>query len=66
MLAAVAMLRLAEKYDDSVFDLLVADYVDVTAAHNGWDGVTFGHLLSMVAGIGDNDPNAASREHVCR
>lgn len=61
MLAAVAMLRLAEKYDPSVFDLFVSDYINVTASHVGWNGVTFGHLLSMTAGIGDNLPDQSIR-----
>jgi hypothetical protein len=39
--AAVALLRLAEKYGDSVFDLKIKDYVPVTATHAGWDDVTF-------------------------
>lgn len=60
--AALTMLRLAEKYGEQVFDLFVTDYLDVTAAHDGWNGVTFGHLLNMAAGIGENfpDPNAAA------
>ncbi|MFQ6007153.1 MAG: serine hydrolase [Woeseia sp.] len=58
--AALTMLRLAQKYGEQVFDLFVTDYLNVTATHGGWNGVTFGHLLSMVAGIGDRfpDPNA--------
>jgi len=58
--AALTMLRLAEKYGEQVFDIFVTDYLNVTATHNGWNGVTFGHLLNMVAGIGDRypDPNA--------
>lgn len=58
---ALTLLRLAQKYGEQVFDLFVTDYVNVTATHSGWNGVTFGHLLNMVAGIGDNfpDPNAA-------
>jgi len=58
--AALTMLRLAEKYGEQVFDLFITDYLNVTATHNGWNGVTFGHLLNMVAGIGDRypDPNA--------
>ena len=54
--AAVAMLRLAEKYGEEVFDLRIADYVDVTAEHDGWQEVTFGDALNMATGIGD-DPN---------
>ena len=58
--AALTMLRLAEKYGAQVFDLFITDYLNVTATHNGWNGVTFGHVLTMVAGIGDRfpDPNA--------
>ncbi len=54
--AAMAMLRLAEKYGVEVFDLKIADYVEVTAQHDGWDDVTFGDALNMATGIGDN-PN---------
>jgi Beta-lactamase len=51
--AATAMLRLAQKYGPEVFDLRITDYVDVTAAHHGWDDVTFGDALNMATGIGD-------------
>lgn len=51
--AAVAMLRLAQKYGPQVFDLKIEDYVHVTAKHNGWAGVTFGDALNMATGIGD-------------
>ena len=61
LLGAVALFRLAEKYGDLVLDLFVTDYVDVTASHSGWNGVTFGDLLSMVAGIGDNFPNQSTQ-----
>jgi CubicO group peptidase (beta-lactamase class C family) len=54
--AAVAMLRLAEKYGERVFDLKVSDYVEVTTEHDGWKEVTFGDALNMATGIGD-DPN---------
>jgi CubicO group peptidase (beta-lactamase class C family) len=52
--AAVAMLRLAQKYGPEVFDLRIADYVDVAADHSGWDEVTFGHALNLATGIGDH------------
>jgi len=52
--AAVAMLRLAEKYGEDVFDLKIADYVAVTANHDGWQEVTFGDALNMATGVGDN------------
>jgi CubicO group peptidase (beta-lactamase class C family) len=54
--AAIAMLRLAQKYRDEVFNLRIKDYVAVTAAHGGWDEVTFSDCLNMVTGIGDNWP----------
>ena len=54
--AAVALLRLAQKYGDGVFDLKIADHVRVTATHDGWRDVTFGDALSMSAPIGDIGP----------
>jgi CubicO group peptidase (beta-lactamase class C family) len=54
--AAVALLRLAQKYGDGVLDLKIKDYVQVTAAHDGWERVTFGDALNMATGIGDNMP----------
>jgi CubicO group peptidase (beta-lactamase class C family) len=54
--AAIAMLRLAEKYGEEVFDLRIADYVEVTAEHGGWEQVTFGDALNMATGIGDDLP----------
>jgi hypothetical protein len=54
--ALVALLRLGEKYGDGVFDLKVADYVTITAAHNGWESVTFADALNMATGVGDNMP----------
>jgi CubicO group peptidase (beta-lactamase class C family) len=56
MAGAVAMLRLAQKYGEEVFDLKIVDYVEVTADHDGWEEVTFGDALNMATGIGDN-PN---------
>jgi CubicO group peptidase (beta-lactamase class C family) len=54
--AALTMLALAEKYGDELFDLKIADYVKVTAKHDGWDDVTFGDALNMATGIGDEAP----------
>ena len=54
--AAVALLRLAQKYGDGIFDLRIADYVRVTATHDGWRDVTFADALSMSAPIGDIGP----------
>ena len=61
MLGMVAMLRMAQKYGDEVFDLKIKDYLDVSASHDGWDEVTFGDALDMATGIGGGsskvDPN---------
>ncbi len=54
--ALIALLRLAEKYGDEVFDLNIADYVEVTAAHGGWESVTFADALNMATGVGDYTP----------
>jgi hypothetical protein len=54
--AAVALLRLAQKYGDQVFALKIKDYVPVTATHDGWERVTFADALNMATGIGDLAP----------
>jgi hypothetical protein len=54
--ALVALLRLAEKYGEDVFDLKVADYVKIEAAHDGWKSVTFADALNMATGVGDHVP----------
>jgi hypothetical protein len=54
--ALIALLRLAEKYGDDVFDLEVADYVTIKADHDGWESVTFADALNMATGVGDNMP----------
>jgi CubicO group peptidase (beta-lactamase class C family) len=58
--AMLAMLRLAEKYGDDVFDLKIKDYVDITSKHDGWREVTFGDTLNMATGIGDIEPRQVS------
>jgi hypothetical protein len=54
--SALAMLWLAEKYGPEVFALRVVDYVEIDAAHDGWDQVTFGDALNQATGIGDAVP----------
>ena len=54
--AAVTLARLAQKYGNQVLDEKILDYVDIRAAHDGWDGVTFRHALNMATGIGDMVP----------
>ena len=55
--AALALLWLAERYGPQVFDLGIADYVDVTAPHDGWNDVTFRDAIDMATGIGDQTPD---------
>lgn len=57
--AAVALFRLAQKYGDGVLDAKIKDYVTVTAAHDGWERVTFADALNMATGIGDSAPHRA-------
>jgi hypothetical protein len=54
--ALVALLRLGEKYGDGVFNLKVANYVTITATHDGWESVTFADALNMATGVGDEMP----------
>ena len=54
--ALVSMLRLAQKFGDHVFELKIADYLEVTAPHDGWKDVTFAHALNMTTGVGDAPP----------
>jgi CubicO group peptidase (beta-lactamase class C family) len=58
--AMLAMLRLAQKYGDGVFDLKINDYVDISSSHAGWNNVTFGDTLNMATGIGDIEPRRVS------
>ncbi len=55
--AALSLLWLAERYGPSVLDLEIADYVDVTADHNGWTGVTFRDAINMTTGAGSLKPD---------
>ena len=58
--AMLAMLRLAQKYGDGLFDLKIKDYVDIASNHAGWNNVTFGDTLNMATGIGDIEPRRVS------
>src|SRR3972149_2181247 len=51
--AAIALLRLAEKYGEGVFDLIITDFVRAPDNTSGWSCVTFGDALNMDTGIGD-------------
>lgn len=54
----VAMLRLAQKYGDWVYELKLLDYLDIDPPHNGWEGVTFGDAVNMATGLGGKDFHA--------
>ena len=56
--ATLSMLRLARLYGDQVIDLRVADYVNVTSSHEGWQHLTLGDCLNMATGIGDGQLTA--------
>lgn len=58
----VAALRLAQRYGRGVLDERVADHLDVTADHDGWDDVRFRDVLDMATGVGEGstrtEPNS--------
>ena len=49
----VAALRLAQRYGREVLDERVADHLEVTAEHDGWDDVRFRDVLNMATGVGE-------------
>ena len=55
----VAALRLAQRYGRGVLDERVADYLDVTADHDGWDDVRFRDVLNMATGVGEGSDRIA-------
>ncbi len=54
-----ALLRLAEKYGPTVFELKIADYLPEAARYPGWDHVRFEDAINMATGIGNG---SAKRE----
>jgi CubicO group peptidase (beta-lactamase class C family) len=54
----LSVLHLAQRYGDSVFDELVTDHIPELAAHPGWSGVTFHHVLNMVTGTTGGESGA--------
>ena len=59
-----ALLRLAEKFGPSVFDLKIVDYVPQAARYPGWRTVRFEDAINMATGIGNGstkrEPNDTS------
>jgi len=63
MAGALCLLALEERYpEDTLFDLLIADYVPALAGHPGWQDVTFAQTLNMRTGI-DGGEDAARLFH---
>jgi len=48
-----ALLRLAQKYGPSVFELKIADYVPEAAAYQQWHNVRFEDAINMATGVGN-------------
>ena len=54
--AAVALFYLAKRYGPEVLDLRVADLLEVSAEHDGWNEVRLRDCINMASGIGDLGP----------
>ena len=54
--AAVALFYLAKRYGLEVLDLRVADLLEVSAEHDGWNEVRLRDCINMASGIGDLGP----------
>jgi hypothetical protein len=55
----LAMLYLAGRYGDGIFEARIVDYVPELVDHAGWQGVTFHHTLNMMTGTVGADSGAA-------
>ena len=59
-----ALLRLAQKFGPSVFDLKIVDYVPQSARYPGWRNVRFEDAINMATGIGNGstrrEPNVTT------
>ncbi|MCY3598498.1 MAG: serine hydrolase [Gemmatimonadetes bacterium] len=49
----VAALRLAQRYGREILEERVADHLNVTAEHDGWEDVRFRDVLNMATGVGE-------------
>jgi hypothetical protein len=62
--ASLALMRLAQKYDPEVPDLLIRDYVPEAADSPGdWSLVTFDHTLDMATGNFETAARMVDEEH---
>jgi len=51
----LSMFYLAERYGEGIFAEQITDHVPELAAHPGWQGVSFHHVLNMVTGTAGSD-----------
>jgi hypothetical protein len=62
------LLRLAEKFGPTVFELKIADYVPQAARYRGWHDVRFEDAINMATGIGNGstrrNPNDTSDGYI--
>ena len=62
--ASLALMRLAQKFDPGVPDLLIRDYVPETTGSIGdWSTVTFDHVLDMATGNYRSPDHMVDEEH---
>ena len=52
----LSMLHLAQLFGPGVFDERLLDYIRLGADHDGWRDVTFGDLVDMSSGVGNEKP----------
>ena len=57
MAGMLTLMRMAQKYGYEILDYKIADYIDITANHDGWMEVTFRNAFSMTTGIGTGSHN---------
>ncbi|HEX3848143.1 MAG TPA: serine hydrolase [Steroidobacteraceae bacterium] len=57
-----ALLRLAQKYGPSVFDLRIRDYVREAAAYPAWADVRFRDAIDMATGVGNGSAKSTPNE----
>ncbi len=55
MAGALALLYLAERYGEGIFDELITDHVPALASNPAWRGVSFHHALSMATGTAGSE-----------
>ena len=62
--ASLALMRLAEKYQQPVPELLIKDYVpEASQSIGNWEGVTFNHTLDMATGNYETSERMIDEEH---